>query len=96
MNEMRNKLRFKSFMEFCDRADELRETFALLNEYRKININNYKRYLYRCHKFSENRQRDIMIKDKCWTWLLSYKYEPMTKSDLFSVLGYIKDENEVN
>jgi len=90
--ELKKRLRFKTFIDFCDRADELRDTFAVLNEYDFLDVRTYKKYIYNQHKFSNIPERDMMLKDKCWTWLLSYKYEPMSKNDLYSVLGYIKKE----
>lgn len=91
-NEIKEKLIFKTFKEFCDRADEILEAFKIAVIYPTFSIREYQNYIYRQHKFSSNRERDMLAKDKCFEWLMSYKYEFMNKNDLYSVLGWIGKE----
>ena len=87
---MIDKIKFKTFTEFCNRADEILDNFCMLEYDNKIDIKKYKDYIYKEHKFSDNIERDLLVKDKCWCWIMSYKYEEMEKNDLFSVLGQLK------
>lgn len=87
---MKEKLKFKTFTEFCERADEIKDIFAIMVETKLIKLINYKNYIYYDHKFSEFESRDMLIKDKIWEWVMSYKYEFMNKNDLYSVLGQCK------
>lgn len=94
MNErLKEKLKFETFTEFCDRADEILETFKIAVIYPTFSLNEYKNYIYKQHKFSENYERDMLAKDKCWEWLMTYKYEYMNKNDLYCVLGWIGKGN---
>ena len=90
MNErIKEKLKFETFKEFCDRADEILSSFKTAIDYHLLSIKEYKNYIYNNHKFCDNEERDMLVKDKCWLWLMSYKYEPMLKNDLYSTLGWI-------
>lgn len=86
---MIEKIKFQTFTEFCSRADEILYNFIILKKEGKISCSKYKEYIYN-HNFSENEERDLLIKEKCWEWIMSYEYEPMEKNDLFSVLGQLK------
>ena len=87
---MKEKLKFETFTEFCNRADEILYIFKILVKNNLLNWKEYKKYIYEKHKFSDNEERDLLVKDKCWLWLMSYEYEPMEKNDLYSTLGYLK------
>lgn len=90
MNErLKEKLKFETFTEFCNRADEILETFKIATMYPKFSIKEYKNYIYKQHTFSDCYERDMLAKDKCFEWLMSYKYEPMLKNDLYATLGWI-------
>lgn len=86
------RIKFNNFADFCSRAYDIRETFGFLVDNKIITIREYKNYLYREKEFSNNRERDLLIKDKCWLWLMSYKYEPMDINDLYSLLGQFKSK----
>lgn len=86
----KEKLKFETFSEFCDRADEILESFRIAMMYPTFSLREYQNYIYKQHKFSENKERDLLAKDKCFEWLMSYKYETMNKNDLYSVLGFLK------
>lgn len=91
MNErLKEKLKFETFTEFCNRADEILEAFKIATIYPRFSINEYKNYIYKGHKFSDNYERDMLAKDKCFEWLMSYMYEDMSINDLYSVLGQLK------
>ena len=83
---MDEKVKFETFTEFCDKAEQILNCFY--DE--KINWKDYKKYIYEEHKFSDNEERDQLIKDKCWCWMMSREYEPMKKNDLYCVLGQLK------
>ena len=87
--ELRDKLLFKTFEEFCNRADEILQAFKIAVMYPTFSINEYKNYIYKGHRFSDNIERDMLAKDKCFEWVMSYKYESMNRNDLYSVLGWI-------
>lgn len=90
MNErIKEKLRFKTFTEFCERADEILEAFKTAIECKMFREIDYKKYIY-SHKFSDNEIRNNNVKEKCWEWMMSYKYESMSKNDLYSILGQLK------
>ena len=57
-----------------------------------FSIKEYKNYIYKNHKFSDYYERDMLAKEKCFEWLMSYKYDTMNKNYLFSVLGWIGKE----
>ena len=84
----RQSLRFKTFGEFCDRADEILEEFTKAMNDDNFNLKEYRSYIEN-HKFTNSRYRDYLVKDKIWEWLMSYKYEPMKKNDLYSLYGWI-------
>lgn len=86
----KEKLKFETFTEFCNRADEILEYFKIAIEYSTFSMIEYKNYIYKEHKFSNNRERDITAKEKCWEWLMTYKYEDMNKNDLYSYLGQLR------
>lgn len=86
---MNKKLLFETFEEFCERAEEILEAFkqaVLVPSF----FHNYKEYIYNKHILSENENLDRQAKDKCWMWVLSYKYEKIDKNDLYCILGAIK------
>ena len=82
-----NRIKFETFEEFCNRADDILNTFWFLVDNKIISIKEYKDYLYNHHSFSSSKERDATIKGKCWEWLMSFKYEPMNINDLYSLLG---------
>lgn len=87
---MKEELKFKTFTEFCSRADELLSLFKNEIENNNLKLCMYREYIYNEHKFSDNNERDQLAKDKCWSWMLSYEYEPMAKNDLYSTLGQLR------
>ena len=78
------KLKFETFKEFIDKAEDIRQIFDKLSKNQK---SLYCDYIYQ-HNFHENSQKDELIKGKCWEWCLSLEYEPMIKNDLCCILGY--------
>lgn len=90
LEEIKSKLRFQTFTEFCDRCDDILNNFRLAMMYPTFSMNEYKNYIYYDHKFSKNSERDLLAKDKIFEYLMSYKYEYMNKNDLYSVLGFLK------
>lgn len=90
MNELKEKLKFITFTEFCERADEILEAFKLITMYPRFSISEYKNYIYHGHKFSKNHCRDLAVKDKIFEYLMSYKYEYVSKEELFMLLTQIQ------
>lgn len=88
--ELKRKLKFETFTEFCSRCDEILQTFQIAMMYPTFSLNEYKNYIYYEHHFSLNSERDLLAKDKIFEYLMSYKYEYMNKNDLYSVLGFLK------
>ena len=86
---MKEKLMFETFTEFCDRADEILDCFKMAQEIPSFDLKKYRSYIYDKHKFSENEQRDLLAKDKCWVWLMGCSYEQIDKNDLYSCLGQL-------
>ena len=87
---MKEKLKFETFTEFCNRAEEILNEFKEVALQPTFKITEYKDYIYNKHKFSENAERDVLAKDKCWLWIMSYKYEKMDINDLYCTLGQLK------
>lgn len=85
----RQNLKFKTFREFCERADEILEEFTEAMNDPSFNYKIYQDYIYNKHVFCNGEYRDLLVKDKIWEWLMSYKYEPMRKNDLYSLLGWV-------
>lgn len=86
---MIEKLKFETFTDFCDRANEILDAFKVVTMLPTFKISKYKDYIYNQHVFSNNEQRDMLAKDKCWLWLMSYKYEKMDINDLYCTLGQL-------
>lgn len=87
---MIEKLKFETFTEFCDRAYEILDAFKVITMMPTFKIKQYKDYIYNHHTFSDNEHRDMLAKDKCWLWLMSYKYEKMDINDLYCTLGQLR------
>ena len=87
---MIDKLKFETFTEFCDRADDILNAFKVIAMMPTFKLSDYIDYIYNQHTFSDNKERDMLAKDKCWLWLMSYKYEAMDKNDLYSTLGQLR------
>ena len=90
MKELKEKLKFETFTEFCERADEILESFKLITQHPKFSISEYKNYIYHAHRFSKNNCRDLAVKDKIFEYLMSYKYEYVSKEELYMLLGQIQ------
>ena len=90
MNELKEKLKFETFTEFCDRADEILNTFKIITMYPRFSITEYKNYIYYAHKFSRNVRRDMAVKDKIFEYLMSYKYEYVSKEELYMLLSQLQ------
>lgn len=84
----RQVLEFKTFREFCDRADEILEEFTKAMDDPKFDFRKYRSYIEN-HTFTNSKYRDYLVKDKIWEWLMSYKYEKIPKNDLYSLLGWV-------
>ncbi len=84
----RQSLEFKTFREFCDRADEILEEFTKAMNDPSFNYKEYQNYIEN-HTFCKGEYRNNLVKDKIWEWLMSYKYEKMAKNDLYSLLGWV-------
>lgn len=84
----RQSLEFKTFREFCDRADEILEEFTKAMNDPSFNYKEYQAYIEN-HTFCKGEYRNNLVKDKIWEWLMSYKYEKMAKNDLYSLLGWV-------
>ena len=87
---MKEKIKFETFTEFCDRANEILDAFKVIAMMPTFKLTEYKDYIYKKHTFSSNEQRDMLAKDKCWLWLMSYKYEKMDINDLYCTLGQLR------
>ena len=87
---MKEKLIFETFTEFCDRAYEILDAFKVMTMMPTFKITTYKNYIYNDHKFSNNSERDMLAKDKCWMWVMSYQYEKMDINDLYCTLGQLR------
>lgn len=90
LDDIKKKLRFDTFTEFCSRCDEILNNFKLAMMYPTFSMSEYKNYIYYEHKFSLNSERDLLAKDKIFEYLMSYQYEYVNKNDLYSVLGFLK------
>ena len=90
LDDIKKKLRFETFTEFCGRCDEILANFQLAMMYPTFSMGEYKNYIYYGHRFSKNSERDLLAKDKIFEYLMSYKYEYVAKNDLYSVLGFLK------
>lgn len=90
MNELKEKLKFDTFTEFCERADEILEAFKIIVMYPKFSIKEYQNYIYYGHKFSKNAHRDTAVKDKIFEYLMSYKYEYVSKEELTMLLSQLQ------
>ena len=84
----RQSLEFKTFREFCDRADEILDEFTKAMNDPSFNYKEYQNYIEN-HTFCKGEYRNNLVKDKIWEWLMSYKYEKMAKNDLYSLLGWV-------
>ena len=84
----RQILKFDTFREFCDRADEILEEFSKNIDDTYFSFKVYKKYIYD-HHFCDSEYRDLLVKDKIWEWLMSCKYEKMNKNDLYSLQSWI-------
>lgn len=93
LDEIKKKLRFETFTEFCDRCEDMLNNFKLAMMYPTFSMIEYKNYIYYEHKFSRNSERDRLAKDKIFEYLMGYKYEYVDKNDLYSVLGFLKKGN---
>jgi hypothetical protein len=87
---MKKELEFETFTEFCNRAKEILNEFKCEIKKGKIDIKEYQDYIYNNHNFSDSEERDVLVKEKIWEWIMSYEYEKMNINDLYSVLGRIK------
>lgn len=87
---MKEELKFDTFTEFCSRANEILNVFKKEIKKEKITIKKYQEYIYKEHNFSDSEERDVLVKEKIWEWIMSYEYEKMNINDLYSVLGRIK------
>lgn len=87
---MKNGLLFETFDEFCERAEEILEAFKKAVLVPSFSLHKYKEYIYNKHSFCSDAMIDQKAKDKCWVWLMSYKYEKVSKNDLYCVLGSLK------
>lgn len=84
---MKKELYFKTFNEFCKRAYEIRLIFLIEIKLHNITYAEYRDYIYDNHFFSNNKNINETIKEKCWEWCLSLEYEPMQFYDL-KILKY--------
>ena len=87
---MMDKLKFETFEEFCNRAEEILYEFKKIVELPNFKLLIYKDYIYNHHTFSKIKRIDMLAKDKCWIWLMSYKYEKIDKNDLYCTLGAVR------
>ena len=85
------KLKFETFEDFCERADEILYTYTKYKN--QINFMAYKTYIYK-HKFCDNETLDNALKDKCFEWIMSIDYEPLEKNVLYGMLGKMKKEKK--
>lgn len=91
---LKEKLQFETFEEFCSRADEILNAFKVAVQNPRFSWKEYKNYIYHQHKFSHSHIKDLMAKDKCFEWIMSYQYEYISKNDLYSILGILKKERK--
>ena len=83
------ELLFKTFNDFCKRADVILLNFKKAMNDPSFNYLNYKRYIYNEHKFCKGEYRDYLVKDAIWEWLMSYEYEKKSKEDLYKLLSWV-------
>lgn len=83
---IKEKMKYTTFTEFCNKAIYLRELYAIKSDTPFLVLKAYRDYVY-SHNFGNYT---MMLNNKCWEWLLSKPYEPMEVNDLFSILGNIK------
>lgn len=83
-NRELKELEFTSFEDFCKRAEIIFYTYS--KNKKIINLSAYKKYIY-SKKLSDSPRMDNAMKDKCLEWILSSEYEPISKNDLYSLLG---------
>lgn len=81
-----DNMKWETFSEFCNRANELRELYQIRVDTPSFLLKEYRDYIY-THDYG--RYSDL-VNGKCWEWLLSNVYEPMSKNDLYSVLGLMR------
>lgn len=81
------QLEFKTYEEFCNRADIILNTY--IKNKNQINIHAYKEYIY-SKTLSDDKRLDNAMKDKCFEWIMSYEYEILKNNDLYSLLGKAK------
>lgn len=83
---IRKELQFETIKEFYDKSEEILEYFSyratpsLIKEYRTY-INS--------HTFSKRKDKDTKAKEIIWEWVMSYKYEEVSKWELLNVLVHI-------
>ena len=87
-----NSLLFKTFSEFCDRADEILEEFTKAMSDPSFDYKGYQKYIEGKH-FCKGNYRDLLVKDTIWEWLMSYKYDKMSKEDLYKLLSWVGKES---
>lgn len=81
-------MKFETFTEFCQRAEEIREWFTKLYKINELKALKYKKYIY-SHKFTNNAICNESCQNKAWEWCLSLIYEEVPLNDLYSTLGNI-------
>lgn len=84
---IKKEMKYQTFTEFCDRAYELRELYAIDDDTTPFLMD-----IYRAYVFSHNFDKRLgnAANELCWDWLLSSYYDEMDINDLYSMLGQIK------
>lgn len=84
---IKKEMKYDTFTEFVNRAEELREMYAIRDNTPSFLMDEYRNYVY-SHVF-KSRYEDA-INNLCWDWLLSNCYDDVSINDLYSMLGQIK------
>lgn len=90
---MKKELEYQDFYEFCERANELRDLYAIKSDTPSFLMFKYRDYIY-SHDYKSRYSETI--NNMCWTWLLSTTYEEMNINDLYSLLGIVKNSGRIN
>lgn len=84
---MSEKLKYGTFKEFIERAEELRSLYDIQEDTPSFLLDKYRNYVY-SHDY-HNRYTEA-INNACWDWLLSSCYEYKSLNDLYALLGQVK------
>ena len=79
-----DRLKYEDFEDFCKRAKELRDLYAINDRTPSFLMKQYQDYIF-SHYYGKRYTN--MINSICWAWILSTTYEEVPINDLYCVLG---------